>query len=295
MDEGLRTRIEAFCVLSVEERLHTMRSVADDAWGAFREGRMDAAVVATLRRALVDIVTSGEGTGQERLSVGVLLGRIGDPRLRRPSDADYWARLTLESGDHLDLARFEVTNHEYRAWVDAGGYADRAAWSEEGWAWLQACENAWPTLAAHAETDRLLVPNQPVVSVTWFEADAYARASGARLPRWYERVWAVRGVAKRKYPWGSPFGEGNTNSKEEVLQRPCAVGLYVRDCTPDGIYDLAGNVGEWTAEQAGHEYLLHPGSWDQPSLAAWGKALTTEAPESRWPALGFRIARDVEE
>ena len=56
------------------------------------------------------------------------------------------------------------------------------------------------------------------------------------------------------------------------------MGLYVDDVTPEGVHDLAGNVAEWTDEKASAEYLLHPGSWDQPSLAAWAKALTTEAP-----------------
>ena len=98
--------------------------------------------------------------------------------------------------------------------------------------------------------------------------------------------------ARRGAATGDPFGEGNANTKEEVLGRPCAVGLYVRDITPDGVVDLAGNASEWTAETAGDEFLLHPGSWDQPSLAAWAKALTTAGPASRWSALGFRLAKD---
>lgn len=294
MNDGMQTRIQALSVLSVEERLPVLRELAEEAWSAFRSGGLSDAEVAALRRALLEVVASSEGTGKERLPAGVLLGRIGDPRLRLPSDADYWVALAgdpADGGEDFEIGRFQVTNHEYRAWVDAGGYDDAAAWSEGGRAWLAATANPWPVLAEGAEDDRFLVANQPVVSVTWFEADAYARAMGARLPRWYERVFAVRGVAKRKYPWGSPFGQGNTNSKEEVLRRPCAVGLYPADRTPEGVYDLAGNVGEWTAEQVGEEFLLHPGSWEQPSLAAWAKALSTEGPDSRWPALGFRLAR----
>ena len=56
--------------------------------------------------------------------------------------------------------------------------------------------------------------------------------------------------------------------------------------------DLAGNAGEWTGDRVGTGYLIHPGAWDQPSLAAWAKALTVERPESRWAGLGFRLARD---
>lgn len=293
MPQGVNPRIEALAVLSLEERLSAVERMGDSLWEAIREGAADPALLPALRAALVEVIEADIGTGLERLPVGVLLGRVGDPRLRAHDDAAYWAELTLRSGDVFQIGRFPVTNFEYRRFVEAGGYTQQGLWSEEGWAWLQACDNPWPVLAQTAETDRYLVGNQPVVGVTHYEAEAFARWAGARLPRWYERVWAVRGAENRPYPWGSPFGEGNANTKEEVLHRPCAVGMYVHDRTPEGVYDLAGNAGEWTAEQVGEELLLAPGSWDQPSLASWAKASTTEQPDARWPALGFRLFRDV--
>jgi len=290
---GLVTRIDALAVLALEERLDVIGRLDDELWSAFRAGSLPEPSVDALRRALVEVVEADVGTGQQRLPVGVLLGRIGDPRLGVPADPAYWISLTQKTGERFEIGKYEVTNREFRAFVAAGGYDDRALWSEEGWSWRLACPNPWPTLAADSEDDRYTVDNQPVVGVTWFEANAYATWAGARLLKTLERAWAVRGPGKRPYPWGAPFGEGRANSKEEVLQRPCAVGLYVLDRTPEGVCDLAGNVGEWTADAAGDEYLFHPGSWDQPSLACWAKALTTEAPSARWGALGFRLARDV--
>jgi formylglycine-generating enzyme required for sulfatase activity len=137
------------------------------------------------------------------------------------------------------------------------------------------------------------VANQPVVGVTWFEADAFARAHDARLPRFDERLRAVRGSEKRPYPWGEPFGEGNANTREEVLGRPCAVGLYLRDRTPEGVSDLAGNVGEWALDGADGQYWYAPGGWDQPSMASWAKARELERPESRSTSVGFRLVRDA--
>ena len=137
-----------------------------------------------------------------------------------------------------------------------------------------------------------MVDNQPVVGVTWWEAEAYATAHGARLPRADERVWVTRGRERRPYPWGSPFGTGNANTREEVLGRPCAVGIYLRDRTPEGVCDLAGNAAEWTADHVGNDRLIHPGAWDQPSMAAWAKALAMESPDSRWAGIGFRLAKD---
>jgi formylglycine-generating enzyme required for sulfatase activity len=291
--DGLITRIDALAVLSPDERLSALASLGDEVAAAIREGRLDAARLGRLRAVLVEVVDADVGSGAERLPVGVLLGRIGDPRLKLPSEDDYWVELTQQNGDRLAVGKFEVTNHEFTMFVDAGGYEAAEHWTEEGLAWLATCSDPWPVIARGAETDRFLVPNQPVVGVTLHEAMAYASWAGARLARWYERVWAVRGAARRPYPWGSPFGEGNTNSKEEVLQRPCAVGLYARDRTPEGVFDLAGNVGEWTAEKIGEEYLLHPGSWEQPSLATWAKALTTEKADARWTGLGLRLFKDL--
>lgn len=241
---------------------------------------------------LVEAVEAGAGSGKQRLDLGEVLGLLGDPRLHLPADPDYWVHVPSDHGDFA-LGRFLVTNHEFTRWVEAGGYEDQTPWSEEGWAWLRECEDPWPVRARAEGSEPFVVPNQPVVGVTWYEAEAYARAMGARLPRADERVWAIRGRERRPYPWGSPFGEGNANTREEVLGRPCAVGLYPKDKTPEGIYDLAGNVAEWTADGVGAERLTHPGAWDQPSLAAWAKALSMAAPDNRWSGLGFRLARDA--
>jgi hypothetical protein len=241
--------------------------------------------------ALVEAIETEGGTAVERVVIGDCLGWMGDPRLRRPQHSDYWVALQSEDGAS-EIGRFPVTNDEFQAFVDAGGYADRRFWSDEGWAWLQTCSDPWPRRSAADDARPFVVPNQPVVGVSWHEAAAYAAWAGARLPRFDERTHAVRGDRKRPYPWGSPFGEGNANTREEVLGRPCAIGLYLGDRTPDGIIDLAGNVAEWAGDGAGDERWYAPGSWDQPSMAAWAKARELEQPQFRSSGLGFRLARD---
>jgi formylglycine-generating enzyme required for sulfatase activity len=241
--------------------------------------------------ALLSLVESGLGSCGDRLSLGEFLARVGDPRIVLPSDEGYWVSVPSERGG-VTIGRFQVTNHEFNEFVQQGGYESSSHWSEEGWEWLQGCSDPWHVRASQDTSKPFVVSNQPVVGVTAHEAWAYATYHQARLPRVDERVWVVRGAARRPYPWGSPFGEGNANTVEEVLGRPCAVGLYRGDMTPEGVCDLAGNAGEWTGDRVGSGYLIHPGAWDQPSLAAWAKALTVERPESRWAGLGFRLARD---
>jgi len=238
---------------------------------------------------LVDALESGQGSGRERMELGEVLGLLGDPRIATPEEDRYWVNVPGETS--LTIGRYPVTNAEFFQFVQDGGYENRELWSDEAWEWVQSTPDPWPS-HARKETSRVfVVANQPVVAVSWYEAAAYAKAHGARLPRMDERVWVVRGAQKRPYPWGAPFGEGNANTQEEVLGRPCAVGLYVKDRTPEGVSDLAGNVAEWTSDQLAAEYLVHPGAWDQPSLAAWAKAATMHHPSSRWTNLGFRLAR----
>jgi len=264
------------------------RAVANDDSNGISEAEQ-----ALLVQALVTLVEDGAGEARTRLEIGEILGLLGDPRLSAPVDPAYWVRVELpQVGSVVQIGRFPVTNAEFQRFVDEGGYRDRALWTDDGWAWLEGVDDPWPVRAKAASSGPFVVPNQPVVGVTWFEASAYAARHQSRLPRFDERLWVVRGEERRPYPWGSPFGAGNANTREEVLRRPCAVGLFVNDCTPEGVRDLAGNVAEWNLDGVGDQKWIHPGAWDQPSMAAWAKARFLETPESRWAGLGFRLARD---
>jgi hypothetical protein len=284
----LRGELEAISQLAVEERVAPLARIGMRVAESKIGGDLRDRVV----EALVAMIESGAGTGPQRLEAGEALGWLGDPRLKTPAQPGYWATAETEDGP-IEIGRFPVTNQEFQAFVQAGGYTNRENWSEEGWEWLQRAADPWPKRSQSPDAKPFVVPNQPVVGVTWWEAEAYARANGARLPRFDERLQIVRGPEKRPYPWGSPFGEGHANTREEVLGRPCAVGLFLGDVTPEGVRDLAGNVAEWAGDGVADQRWYAPGAWDQPSMAAWAKARELERPEARWTGLGFRIARDV--
>ena len=253
----------------------------------------DVVVVDEYRQALMELMKSGEGTPQQRQHLGVVLGHLGDPRLCSPADAAYWVKVDL--GDYtLMVGKFLVTTAEWRAFIASDSYNDDSLWSEEGLKWRDSDRPSWTGLADAPTSTHLVVPNHPVVGVSWYEAEVYARAHGARLLERDERLRVSRGPKKRPYPWGAPFGQGNANTSEEVLGCPTAVGLYIRDCTEDGVFDLAGNVGEWTGDAVGDRRVIHPGSWEQPSMAAWAKAINFVSPAARAADLGFRLAREQE-
>ncbi len=284
------------------ERVDPILDLAREAVAA-RSGRgqVDQAADDVLTSEVVGLIDTGIGSGRQRLALGQVLGMLGDPRLATPADAAYWVRLTLDDGRTVLVGRYLVTTQEFRSWMSLapahgaadGGYHQNEGWSEAGRAWRDSGATSWAEVSASSDLAHLLVPNHPVVGVNWFEADAYARSKGARLLTSDERRFVLRGEENRPYPWGEPFGSENSNTREEGLGGPCAVGLFVRDRTPEGVTDLAGNAAEWLGDDVGtDERLYHPGSWKQPSMASWAKALQIAPPDYRSPDLGFRLIKD---
>ncbi|MEZ4733148.1 MAG: SUMF1/EgtB/PvdO family nonheme iron enzyme [Caldilineaceae bacterium] len=108
--------------------------------------------------------------------------------------------------------------------------------------------------------------NQPVVGINWYEAMAYTTwlayvtQHPYRLPSEAEWEWAARRQAYtggRCYPWGNQWDMRRCNNGALQFGRTCAVGLFPQGATPDGIYDLAGNVYQWTATLF-RSYPYHP-------------------------------------
>ena len=101
--------------------------------------------------------------------------------------------------------------------------------------------------------------------VDWYDASAYARFAGERLPTADEWELAARGGTKQLYPWGDDFKATDCCSGEGPDQVPVKVMSYPRDCSPVGVYDLAGNVLEWTAEpwEDSSDMIIRGGCFDR--------------------------------
>lgn len=285
----LSIRLDEILALPPGDRFDPLLKLGDEVASA--EQASIGGIAGRTTDALASLVDSGSGSGRQRHQLGELLGRLGDPRLRRPTDDDYWASVEIDDGGSLQVGRFLVTTVEFREWIEKGGYDGDEGWTDEGRAWRATADHTWSVLAAAPDAAHLIVPNHPVAGPTWWEAQAYAAAQGARLLTVVEHRFVMRGPQKRPYPWGAPFVDGYANTREEALGRPSAVGLYRHDVTPAGVYDLAGNMGEWLADVAGDKRVTHPGSWARPSMATWAKAIELVGPGERSADLSFRLAR----
>jgi gamma-glutamyl hercynylcysteine S-oxide synthase len=158
------------------------------------------------------------------------------------------------------LDRLLTTNEHYQHFVNEGGYERREFWSEEGWAWREregwAHPLYWRREGAGWRERRMfgegeLSGHLPVTGVSWYEAEAYARFRGARLPteaEWEKAAsWDESAGAKRRFAWGD----------EAPTERLCNFGLrfwgttpvgdFPEGASPYGCYDMTGNVWEWTS------------------------------------------------
>ena len=135
----------------------------------------------------------------------------------------------------------EVTVERFAAFMAAGGYDDQALWSEGGWRWKSSRDPArLPEPCLEQQ------PDEPQVCVTWWEAEAYARWRGGRLPTEAEWEFAARGPESLVYPWGNDYDAGLANLDGGT--GPVAVGSYPEGASWVGAQDMSGNVMEWVAD-----------------------------------------------
>src|SRR6185503_13322619 len=161
----------------------------------------------------------------------------------------------------FEIDRTPVTNGAYLEFVEDGGYARRELWTDEGWAWRE--DNAierplyWTGNGRVRSFDRTepLDPDLPVMHVSWYEADAYARWRGARLPteaEWEKAAsWDEAAGEKRRFPWGDERPDESVANLDQLGFGPAPAGAYPDGASPYGVLGMAGDCWEWTSSEFG--------------------------------------------
>jgi iron(II)-dependent oxidoreductase len=242
-----------------------------------------------------------------------------------------WALDNERPAHEVDVPPFwldttPVTNGAYQRFIDDGGYDDPRWWTAAGWQQRQRVGLQAPLFWRREGTGWVRrrfgrvepVPSEePVVHICWYEADAYVRWAGRRLPTEAEWEKAARydpaTGRSRRFPWGD---DDPTPQRANLGQRhlqPAAAGAYPLGASPLGVHQLIGDVWEWTAGDFtgypgfrawpyreysevffGSEYkVLRGGSFGADPVACRGTFRNWDFPIRRQIFSGFRCARDA--
>jgi len=154
------------------------------------------------------------------------------------------------------LAKHLITNAQFQKFVDAGGYEDLDLWPQDVWPHIidfkDLTEHPGPRFWCKGRHDRKRA-DHPVVGVSHYEASAFARWAGYRLPteaEWQMAAsWRIRSSAHvlRRYPWGDALNLQRCNLWASGVGDTVPVSAYEEGAAPNGVLQLVGNVWEWTA------------------------------------------------
>ncbi len=197
---------------------------------------------------------------------------------------------------------YEVTVGSFKQFAEAGGYEEKAYWSEAGLAWLS--EQSIESLIKRCSY--LKDENLPRVCVTWYEAEAYASWRGGRLPTEAEWEYAASGPESFIYPWGNEFDETLANTIHSPGLKP--VGSHPGGVSWVGAHDMSGNAMEWVQDWVDFDYYatspsvdpqgpetgknkIEKGGWwgGVPYLARTAYHHFTDPPQYQDLHIGFRI------
>lgn len=203
------------------------------------------------------------------------------------------------------LDKHLVTYEQYTQFIKSGGYKAKRFWSAEGRKFLEKYE-FWVPSTYHEEY--LNKSQLPVTGISWYEAQAYAKWRGVRLPTAAEWTLACQGERKQRYPWGNQFDFDAIDYRSRLAPYP--IGSQEKNVSRFGVFDLVGNVWQWcedayegedfrlaadpTGTSRGANKILRGGGWMSLRKHFESDYLYYDKPFHRLGTYGVRCAKDAD-
>jgi len=227
--------------------------------------------------------------------------------------------------ENYTIDAFPVTNEQYLEFMEDGGYDTYKYWLSDGWEKVKKNEWQSPMYWENVEGQwkvrdflgsRKLNPKEPVCHVSYYEADAYCKWAGKRIPteaEWEKAAcWNEEKQQKTIFPWGNEQPtQQNSNLLESHYWGCTEIGSYPNGVSPSGCHQMIGDVWEWTASEfSGYpgfktgfdEYndkwftnqkVLRGGSFGTPKMSIRGSYRNFFRLDERWLFSGFRCAESI--
>ena len=160
----------------------------------------------------------------------------------------------------FEIDQYMVTNRHYLEFMNAGGYENRALWSDDDWSWKSAHTISHPVFW-HKSRDgwnyrgmfeEFPVPADWPVYVSQAEAAAFARWAGKSLPteeQWHRAAYGAKDGSERRYPWGNEAPDSRLGNFDFQRWDPAPVNAYPQGQSAFGVEGMVGNGWEWTSTQ----------------------------------------------
>ncbi len=270
------------------------------------KNRRNRDVLEKVRGRLIEVIAT-DVKPEILVDAGEILGWLGDTRTLNEfievvkEEKEY----NLEQGKFtirpLEISKYPVTNHWFEKFVEADGYKKEEYWSDEGKKWLGGSKAEHPR---YWNDRKWNCPNSPVVGVSWYEAYAFTRWLTIELKDGYEyrlpdeNEWeaVAAGAEGRKYPWGDKWDKNRCNSREIDIGKTSPVGIFIDGKTPECVFDMSGNVLEWTdscSDEDKKYKALRGGSWIYSGVSCRCADRYGGDPSFRYDFVGFRCARTL--
>lgn len=226
----------------------------------------------------------------------------------------------------FSIDKYPVTNGDFLEFIEDGGYKNFRHWLSEGWDivrqnnwkaplyWQLGDNGEWFKIDFRGEKTISEIADEPVINVSYFEADAYAKWSGKRLPT--EAEWEMaasfdgdRGV-NRIFPWGDKLPDDETsNLFESAIWGTTKVGSYPLGASYYGCEQMIGDNWEWTSSEFmpypgfksgfaeyndkwfNNQKVLRGGSFGTPRMQTKNTYRNFFKTHERWMISGFRCAK----